>query len=362
MSACAVTILTRKDLIRALRTVKPALASSRDEVLSSFWFTGKTVMAYNENIAISAPCETDFAGAVTRKLLALLNRASKRHSVELAASAGKLVCKAGFHMRFPLRPPEEFQALFTMPTMPNGVASLAKHESSALLGCIAGCMRSFGARRLDADQLGLTVIPNGKSVEFFTTNGGTISKASLDIDLHCKRRVIIPDAFCKQALAIGKRAKSLRLRIADDHALMVADDVTLYGHLLDSEKPYDFASIIEQHFPSKQRKQTVPIPKGPDGLKFALERALVFVGKRAASEFVAENGYLNITSGSKSGEVHDQLEFDTPPHGVKASFEPELLLAGIDEFDQMLIATDCCVMTNARGELYLVSASVPRRR
>ena len=87
------------------------------------------------------------------------------------------------------------------------------------------------------------MIPNRKSVEFFATNGSTISKASLDIGLPCKRRVIISAAFCKQALAIGKRAKSLRFRIADDHALMLADDVTLYGHLVESEKPYDFAGI-----------------------------------------------------------------------------------------------------------------------
>ena len=236
-------ILNRKDLIRALRTVKPALSSRRNEVLSCFWFTGKTVMAYNYQIAISVPCETNFTGAVPgkRKLLVLLNH-TKRHSVELAAAGGELTGgQEDSYFVTTLRPPEEFQALFTMPTMPNSVAKLAEHESSDLIDCIAGCMRSFGPRSSIAE--GLTVIPNRKSVEFFATNGSTISKASLDIGLPCKRRVIISAAFCKQALAIGKRAKSLRFRIADDHALMLADDVTLYGHLVESEKPYDFAGI-----------------------------------------------------------------------------------------------------------------------
>jgi hypothetical protein len=104
-------------------------------------------------IAITVLCETDFAGGVPSKLLTLLNQ-SQRHSVELVAGAGELVVKAGFHLRLPLRPPEEFQALFTMPTMPDSVASLAKHESSALFDGIAGCMRSFGPRELMAEQLG----------------------------------------------------------------------------------------------------------------------------------------------------------------------------------------------------------------
>jgi DNA polymerase III sliding clamp (beta) subunit (PCNA family) len=353
--ARAVAILTRKDLIEALRTVKPAL-SSRNEVLSGFCFTSKTVMACNGLIAISVPCETDFAGAVTRKLLDILNRGSKRHSVELAASAGELVWKeAELHFRLPLRPPEEFQALFTMPTMPNDVAKLTERESSDLLRCIAGCMRSLGSNSYDSDQLGVTVIPNGKGVEMFATNARTLSKASLDIDLTCKRRVIIPAALCRQALAIGKRAKSLRLRIADDHALMVADDVTLLGGFLASEKPYDFEKVLNDHFPRRLRKQTVPIPKD---LRSALERAFIVVGKRVASEFFAEDGYLTITSQSETGEVRDQLEFEAPKGGVKAHFEPELLLAGTDDFDRMLITPTSCVMTNKRGDFYLVAASV----
>jgi hypothetical protein len=291
-------------------------------------------------------------------LLALLNLL-QRHSVELVAGGGELVVKAGFdsHSRFPLRPPEEF--LFTMPTMPNSAGSLAKRESSALFDCLAGCARSFGARSLVADQLGLTLVPNGTSVELYATNGATVSKASLDIGLRCKRRVVIPEEFCKQALAIGRRAKSVRLVIADDHALMVADDVTLYGKLVEhpeGKKPYDFAATIEHYFPSEARERTVPMPKG---MKDALGLALTVVGKRGASEFVAENGFLDIISRSKlGGHQEDQLEFDTAA-SVKAWFEPGLLLAGIDEFDEMLITDGCCIMTNKRGELYLVGASGP---
>jgi hypothetical protein len=349
----------RQDLIRRLKTVKPALAP-RDEVLACFWFLGDTVVAYNYRIAISVPCETDFAGGVPSKLLAKLNR-YQRHSVELVGGAGGLVVKAGFdsRSRFPLRPPEEFQALFTMPTMPNGAVSLAKRESSALFRGISGCMRSFGARSLVADQLGLTLIPNGKLVDFFATNGVTVSKASLDIGLRCRRRVIIPEEFCRQALALGRGAKSVRLVIADDHALMVADDVMLYGQLVEhpeGEKPYNFAATIEHYFPSSARERTGPMP---NGMKDALELALAVVGKRGASEFVAENGFLDIISSSKlGGHQEDQLEFDTAA-SVKARFEPGLLLAGVDEFDEMLITDGCCIMTNKRGELYLVGA---RRR
>jgi hypothetical protein len=52
-SSMAPVVLNRQDLIRQLKTVKPALTTRRlVPQLGCFWFTGKEVMAHNYLIAI----------------------------------------------------------------------------------------------------------------------------------------------------------------------------------------------------------------------------------------------------------------------------------------------------------------------
>src|SRR5215471_14471820 len=65
------------ELIAKLEQVEPAVAINRlIPIMTCFWLTGSHLVAYNGQIALAVPFTTDFAGAVSAKLLPFLKAAS----------------------------------------------------------------------------------------------------------------------------------------------------------------------------------------------------------------------------------------------------------------------------------------------
>ena len=347
------TTFKKTDLLGVLDIVSPALASSEMvPQLNCFWFTSKYVMAYNDLIAIRVPCKTDFSGAVHGKALLGAVRPFDAKEVELTAADDVLTIKMGaYKTQLDLRPPEDF--VFKMPDLPANTPAIKNPK--AFFDGLANCIRSIGSNSYDSDQLGITVIPNGKGVELFATNGVTLSKAVVKSSVDCPRRIILPEAFCREALKY-KDADQVLFAVGEDYALMwVGSRTLIFGKLLKTDKPYDFPGVIAHHLPKKALDKSADIPKKLRGL---LESMTAYIQKEPVQLSVAQ-GKLRVACGSNIGKGALGMSFSQEQDGVSCTFDPAMLLAGVDSFKQLLLTDGCCVMSNPDGSMYLVARKRP---
>ena len=105
------------------------------------------------------------------------------------------------------------------------------------------------------DQLGVTVLSEGRDLRLFSTNRATITAARARIpDFKLQERVILSTDFCQQLLRLNKDApadKTRQLAIRSDHALFVVDGTVLFGLLVAGDNPLDFVSTVARHLPAR---------------------------------------------------------------------------------------------------------------
>lgn len=352
------TEVVRKDLLEKLETAAPALAiHNLVPVMTHFWFTGKSLMAYNDQIAISVPLTTDFKGAVPGGTLLNLLKATSRSKIELVAGDTELQVKAGSRSTFKLAM-LPLPDIFTMPVMDKETGNLGGGLKELLAG-VEGCLRSLGADTSIPEQLGVTVVPSDKALHLYTTNSATISKAVVEFKkaVRWKRSCILPTAFCRSMLALCRKAEAgTMLAITKDHALLSVDNTMVWGRLINCEQPFNFEEVIAQHFPDASRKKVVPVPKGLDK---ALARATIITDAKVdqvRTKATVKDGSLKLASKSDRGEAFDKVKFEGHAD-CSLSFEPKMVAAGLADFDKLLLTDRCIIMANKNGGLYLVAAS-----
>jgi len=353
--------MNRKDLVDKLEQVAPAL-SGNDliPILTHFWFTGEHVLAYNDQIAISAPCKVDFEGAVPGMTLLNLLKASRAKDVEFVVGKddkNELTIKAASsRFKLGLLPYRDFEEVFVMPKPGKDPEALS---TKSFLSCIDCCMRSVSIDTSVPDQLGITLIPDGKDLLFYSTDDRTLSHARLAVKggTSLKQRVILSSHFCRQVLNLVNDAKPLHLEIHKDHALLMgAGGTLLFGKLVHSEKPLNFNSILDHNFPEGSENKLVTIPTK---LELILERAVIVASasvEPVRTHINVQGGVVRFSTVSARGEVHDTLQIEGKHKDVEIKVDAKLLKNGYGQFDQMLLTSSCFVMVN-EDVLYLVAAS-----
>lgn len=249
-------IVSRKNLLAKLRTIKPALAvNNRIPELTCFCFDGKRIMAFNDALAMFVPQQSDFKGVIASSLLDLL-AASDATAVEINATNGMAqITLDGSVISLPMHPAEEF--LFRMPSEwpTHGVPA-------AFLHAIEHCLPSISSNATVPEQLGITLIPAKDGLWFFGTDANTLRYTCLTSSpLKQKRRVILPEGLCRQMLALAKSAKTWRFDIYRDYALFAADDVLLFSKFISSEWPLDFVDVAQRHVPKDYASKAIALPK-----------------------------------------------------------------------------------------------------
>jgi DNA polymerase III sliding clamp (beta) subunit (PCNA family) len=131
--------MLRKDLVNALEIVRPGLArNDLIPVMTHFWFTGQTLMTFNDQIAISVLCKTELTGAVPKPLLEFL-RASRAKEVEFVTGENEIQVRAGrSKFKLGLLPKSDF--VFEMPE--KGNAPLLPVTFAEFRKAIEHCMMS----------------------------------------------------------------------------------------------------------------------------------------------------------------------------------------------------------------------------
>ena len=214
------------------------------------------------------------------------------------------------------------------------------------------------------DQLGVTVLSEGRDLRLFSTNRATITAARARIpDFKLQERVILSTDFCQQLLRLNKDApadKTRQLAIRSDHALFVVDGTVLFGLLVAGDNPLDFVSTVARHLPRGDPNGMAKMDdKGEQRkrLKIALEmatRVTSVAGNETKTRIVAHNNIIRITAKSDNAAIDDTVNVDKHPN-VEIAVNARLVNSGYDRYDNFLITKDCLIMSRDQS-IYLVAA------
>lgn len=346
--------MLRTELLEKLSLVEPALAPNDYviPVLTHLWLQSKSVMAYNDQIAIKVPCQTGIECAVPGSTLLRLLRNSRAKNIEFSLADDECHVKAASSdLKLATIPPSDF--IFEMPKQESAPLPV---KFTQFLAAIKTCMRSVSADTSVPDQLGITLLPKGDKLHLYSTNNSTISHAIVDLTSKCplKDRVVLHAKFCEQLLELGKDG-SPQLFVDKDHSLLINGKTMLFGTLIEVEKPIDFEAVIAHHLPENLKKKLIEIPTK---LELILERAIVITDsatEQTRTQITVKDGEMRFYSKSGKAEVKDKMQVLGHPN-VTVKLEPKLIKNGWGAFDKFLVTEDCAIMSKG-SNLYLVSAN-----
>lgn len=352
-------LLDRKEFLGKLEVVAPALSANELlPILTHYWLTGKTLMAFNDQIAISVPCETEITGAIPGQVLLALVKNSRATNAELTHEGDNLLVKlAAAKIKLAHMSADNF--VFDMPKVKGPEYDIKVKDKQAFRDALEVCMLSVGRDTAVTDQLGITLLldKSGKRLSAYATDNATIAHATIDLGSGAAPpdRVILPAAFVEQMLALDKGAKATHLQINDDSAMFKADEVTLFGRLIVSTSPIDFDDIVSRHFPPASRKLAMRMPTK---LKLMLQRAVIITDSmtdQAATLVTCDGERMKFVSRTDRGEITETVLMEGHPE-VKVRLGPKLLRSGYAaKFENMLVTEKCAVMTKGNA-FYMVSA------
>jgi DNA polymerase III sliding clamp (beta) subunit (PCNA family) len=353
--------MERTKLLELLNLVEPALSDQNlIPVLQHFWFTGQNLVAYNDQIAISVPCLTEFAAAVPGDTLLSMLKASLARNVELTLDdKGVLhITLSAAKLKLPTLPAESF--IFDMPEFPDTKSLPGGNTRELFIRALDECLMSVSNDTSIPDQLGVTVIPKDKTLLLFSTNFSTLTHARLEVNgvTSLKQRIILSRPFVQQFVKLAEATgeEDIHLVLRKDHALASFGDVQLFGRLIASEHPINYEKLMQDHLPENYEKMLIDIPPK---LKLILQRAIIVSDNKVdqqKTKITLKDGTIKFFSRSDKGEVDDTLPATKGQKEVSLQVEPGLMLKGVEEFDQYLLHEKSVVMTKA-GVLYMVAAS-----
>lgn len=353
--------MTRKEFFDTLMVASPAIADgSMLTALGNFWFDGKRVHAWNDEIAISVPCPTDFTLGVPGTLLLRFLNASKADTMVIEQTNDDLLIKlgkGGTRIKLPTSDFAEFKSI--RQPFKSDPAKKIKVDTGEFLEALETCMPTIGNNSGQIDTMGITLIAAGTTKMFATNINNLIQVELKGQNSKIFKRAVLPREICKQILRLADKKEPLHLEIHDGYALLFADKTHVYSRLLVPEHPLDFEDLIEQHAPGEILKKLVPMPSA---LKGAVERALVITSR--PTDMLHTNITVKTNDAGKRvmqflsqadgiGEIKDSLSVDIKHPEVKVRVNIFNMRDGYG-MKEFLVCSDCVVMKR-ENVTYVVS-------
>lgn len=358
--------IEREELLRVLNIAKPALATK--EIVfetTHFWFTGKSVLAYDDKIGIEVPFETDFEGGLLGKLLigVLEKSAAKEVTIEAGQRPREVRLKCG-NARVDLSLLEPERAIWEFPRF-NEKYSFELERG--FIDALANMMISVGQNTSVPAQLGVTFSPIEASdrgdpgwLDLYSLDEGTMSWARIDLPegYEVTDACVVPEQFCSQLISLTRKAG--KMIVEKDCVLAVTDDgVKLYARLVDVRRLPAFAEQVEQLVPDPEHFVQLPARFG-----MAVERVSVLIDHLPGTPCelaVDREGMLRLFAKSDRGEIRDSIRLEGDPEEITAWFDPALMKRAVNGRTEFYISRDALIMRGPENFYHMISPPGSKR-
>lgn len=342
-------------MLKALDTASPALSRQQIvEVLTLFWFTGKSLFAYNGAVGIELPLKTDFVGGVKGSLFTGLLGTTQAESLvveELQKGKAVRIRSGGARLDFSLMPVDE--APWAMPKRAEGMASFDEKFIEALE---KACL-SVQDDSIAPDQLGVTACIEDDMLNLYSTDSKTLTWVqSKKPKGYSTKRALLPGLFCAQMVRLFKEGG--KVMVNTQYAQATDDDVSLFGSLIETPSPANFEKVLDDRLPKDYKKKAALVP---DKLQTALERAAIAMKGSDTKhvELSTKGSTLRLyTNVAKVCEVDDEMKLDHAAEAVSDKFNPDLILRALPYAKSMLLTPGCIVLLGEGSFVHLVAATV----
>lgn len=334
--------MNRELLVSTLELVKPALSTKQlVPIFECFTFTAGSVSAYNDTIAIVAPCEVEEpCGLHGSTLLGILSNSSAEEVTlelgnEATLTAGKSVTKMPFEA--------EADFLFKEPT---GKWSVKIPFTQSLYEAMELCLETVSTDETQPALHGLTFSGNS----LFSCNGDTITRVNLGGSVNA--RILAPTAFCEAVVKLWSSLKMTKgtLQFNGEWLFANFEDWAVYGRVLDIDNPIDFDALIKRTVKDKTSPQAIPA-----GFAEALSRARVFADPESQKTEVEINkGKMRLLTKTHMGEVRDSLAIKGHPD-IVANVNAAYIHKAVSRCDTIAFHDNCVVLEKGDDVLLLVS-------
>ncbi len=309
--------MNRTDLVAALKRAAPCL-SSRDivEAHACFFFGGGNVQAYDDIVAIEAPCDIgDFEGGVRGKVLLDYLSASRARGVEFIEKSEELEVKAGRgRLKLAVLPREDLTIDWPEKDIP------AITVTEELLQGLRAAFISVGLDPSAEERYGITIWVEDGTVYLYSTDDLSVTEAIVpDVegaDDFEGLITILPPRWCELVLA-GEPPTEIHLSESWVEATY-EDGTRIFTRTLPDAKPEVLLRILD----NTDWSEFEPIPKGMDA---CLQKSLVVLGaaEDQSSDVYVKAGKLRFTTVGTYGTARDFVPFDHDDVIVRA--RPSLL-------------------------------------
>jgi DNA polymerase III sliding clamp (beta) subunit (PCNA family) len=338
--------MNRKELVDTLELVGRALADGDlVPIFKCFTFNGSEVAAYNDVLGIVTKCETEQSFGVDGKTLLGLLKNSYSEEVEIDFEGHDLVIKAGKStFKLPFHPDDEF--LFTEPEEAPDIT--VKIDSDFLNG-LDRCLMTVAKSEAMPALKGVSITQKDKAITMYSCDGDTLTRYITTIKGNPKLPdYMIPTSFCETVLKIPE-VEDATLSLSKDWAIASIGEVTVYGRIIQNDRPLDFAGQIKKKISTTP--QMVDVPKLLDN---ALSRARIVADPESAKTILTvKGGKVTVVTDASMGIVRDVLPFKHPD--VEAGVSAQLLQRSLSISEKIAITEECCVCTSGSNFFQLIS-------
>jgi DNA polymerase III sliding clamp (beta) subunit (PCNA family) len=345
--------MDRQELVKKLELLKPALADSLVPVLQCYQFTGKRVIANNDELAILAPCETTSPFAANGRTLLGLLQNSTSHDVDLKTSDDNQLTIHTGRSAFKLPYFTEDEFIFEEP-IDGWTPAFIPINPTQLLDGFRACLTTVSRDMAKPALMGITVRHAAKRIVLYSCDGDALTRFVTSMEGYKAPDSVLPLAFCEAVLRTMDETEATEgeLYLSPEWAkASINTGYTIYGRLLVIDNPINYTNLIKDTI--KDEPVYFPIP---DGLSPALSRARVLTDQESArTELKIEDGRLLLRTETHMGIVNDSLVIDAAPN-VTADVSAELVQKMASQSEEMAVLTTCTAFRNeGQGLFQLVS-------
>lgn len=315
--------MKRAEFVEILRKVEPAL-SSKDAVpvQSCFCFDGKSVLAYDDVVAMQAPCEVELAGGLKGKVLLPFLQTSRAKEVELSTADGdglrEVTIKAG-RSRLKLPLVDDSDVSFKFPT---GKGATEVKPGTEFKAALQRALVSLGSDPGVGWQFGVTLVWGKRPVLYSSDNRGACKITFRDPGFAGDNKpMVLPPQFCRLlvGLASGDDLELLLLHQQWTEARF-ASGLRLFSRTVTEVDTKSY----EELFDGTKGIEPLVIP---DGLERCIDRSKIIAGfmMDPYATLRVKEGKLRLHTESAAGVAADTLSLSGAHDDIEVKVAPEIL-------------------------------------